>query len=100
MKNILLMALLGIISLPVNAKPFLQQQDKQKHIVGTALIVGISYTITHDLNKSIIIGAGVGIAKELHDSRNGGSGFSTQDLAADAIGLGLGTIGIKYIYKF
>lgn len=99
MKHILAFALLTV-SFSVNAASFFNQHDKQKHIVGTALLVGVSYTITNNLNQSIIIGAGAGLAKELHDSRKGGSGFSTQDLAADVIGIGLGTVGIKYIYKF
>lgn len=31
-----------------------------------------------------------GVAKELSDSRQGGSGFSTKDLVADAVGAALG----------
>jgi hypothetical protein len=38
----------------------------------------------------LLIGAGIGLAKEVYDSRSGGSGFSKQDLLADSIGITIG----------
>lgn len=36
------------------------------------------------------MGIGVGVAKELHDSRRGGTGFSAADIKADALGVAAG----------
>ena len=72
----------------------LDEQDKQKHILAETVITGASTLALKDSEHPILypllIGAGVGLAKEVYDSRSGGSGFSKQDLLADSIGITIG----------
>ena len=79
----------------------LDEQDKQKHIFAETVITGASTLALKDSEHQILypllIGAGVGLAKEVYDSRSGGSGFSKQDLLADSIGITIGlTVGSSF----
>ena len=73
--------------------------DKYMHFAagtGVSMLAGcVFHDITGDLNKSIKFsaasGLGVGLFKELYDSREGGSGFNTPDLLFTAAGAALGT---------
>ena len=72
----------------------LDGQDKQKHIFAETIITGASTLVLKDSEYPILypllIGAGIGLTKEVYDSRLGGSGFSKQDLLADSIGITIG----------
>ena len=89
----LIILLLSTCSLDSNAG-ILDEQDKQKHIFVETVITGASAIALKDSEHPILypllIGAGVGLAKEVYDSRSGGSGFSKQDLLADPIGITIG----------
>lgn len=70
------------------------QEDKIKHF-GVGAIVGtgayfVTYDITHNKTKSTIACIGssilIGLAKELYDSRKGGTGFNNADLLATGLG--------------
>ncbi len=70
--------------------------DKVQHVTFSFLFtVGSQYTLvnkadvseTNALPASIGISAGIGLAKELRDSRPGGTGFSYKDLVWDAAGI-------------
>lgn len=70
------------------------QNDKLKHF-GVGAVVGtgayfITYKYTESKTKSIIACIGssilVGLAKELYDSRKGGTGFDNADLLATGFG--------------
>lgn len=79
----------------------LDEQDKQKHILAETIITGASTLVLKDSEYPILypllIGAGIGLAKEVYDSRLGGSGFSKQDLLADSIGITIGlTVGSSF----
>ncbi len=90
---------------------FFQQSDKQMHIgagfaiaMGSAPILHQEYGLTS--TQSYWAGVGVailaGLAKELYDSRSGGTGFDGQDLLATGLG-GMGGALIVfplYEYKF
>lgn len=82
-----------LVSCNVNAN-FLEKKDKQKHILAESVITGISTKLLedseHPILYPILIGSTVGLAKEVYDSRAGGSGFSKQDLLADSIGITIG----------
>lgn len=70
------------------------QTDKALHFgVGAAVGTGayfITYKYTESKTKSIIacVGASIlaGLAKELYDSRKGGTGFNNEDLCATGLG--------------
>jgi hypothetical protein len=61
-----------------------EEKDKQEHILVESVITGASTVVLKDSEHPVLypllIGAGVGLAKEVYDSRSGGSGFSKQDL--------------------
>ena len=66
--------------------------DKVKHFgVSFALGAGAQMILPEDKPVAAFAMAMMpGLAKELSDSRKGGSGFSVKDLAADAAGAALG----------
>ena len=66
--------------------------DKLLHFAGSIAVTAVTYAITEDVKTSMLVGAGVGLAKELYDSRKGGTGFNSGDLAADLLGVGVGTM--------
>lgn len=70
--------------------------DKKLHIAGSGLISAVVYAATKDADKAILIPLGIGVAKELYDSRKGGTGFSVQDLAADILGIGVVNVIIRF----
>lgn len=100
--------LLIIIASSLYADPFFQQDDKQKHIVGSMAISGTATGIARHYGctpmESFLIGVGtamiVGIAKEEWD----GQGYGTKDyndLKADAIGaIGGSLISAQFSWKF
>jgi uncharacterized protein YfiM (DUF2279 family) len=84
-------------------------QDKQLHYISGLLTSAVAYTFSYGLqnkyttnkkkhNKALIIAAGaalgIGLVKELYDSRKGGSGFDIKDLGATVLG-GM-TLGVTY----
>ena len=104
MKAILLMLLL---TLSTYADLF-NEPDKQKHIQVTAALAfvssGVAYDAGYTEQESFWIGFTlamiVGVGKELYDSRNGGSGFSGEDIIADGIGATVGALPVFIIYKW
>ena len=66
--------------------------DKIEHFVGGVIITQITYQLTPKLTKnnriilSISTPIAIGLAKELYDSRKGGTGFDVNDLIATSLG--------------
>ena len=93
MLNNFMFMILVIFSLNSYGNIF-EEKDKQKHILVESVITGASAVALKDSEHPILypllMGAGVGLAKEVYDSRSGGSGFSKQDLLADSIGITIG----------
>lgn len=85
------------------------KKDKKQHIAVSTLISTSVYAITKNDYKSYGVCIGTGIAKELYDEAKY-NGFSWEDMAANAIGCGIGLgIGrgliwsgnkLTYSYKF
>ena len=77
--------------------------DHQKHVSLMAAGSFIAAKVFNDLGASrgesifgaIVVGAIVGTAKELNDSY-----FSKSDMAANGIGLAIGTIGCAITWEF
>lgn len=66
-------------------------KDKIKHfVVGFLITFGVSYLFHQFL--AMWIGSVAGVAKEVHDSKPGGSGFDNHDLFATAIGATCGAL--------
>ena len=84
--------------------PFLRAPDKQLHIGACYMVSSITtayvYKRTCNERKAVLVGfvSGmlVGLAKELYDLNHGDPDLA--DLAADAIGSGLGTICISITF--
>lgn len=70
--------------------------DKKLHIAASGLIAAVVYAATKDADKAIWIPLGIGVAKELYDSRKGGTGFSPADLGANLIGAGAVQIIVRF----
>jgi putative lipoprotein len=64
--------------------------DKPKHLAVSAAMAGAFVAAGMSERQAFAASLAVGLAKELHDSRRGGSGFSGKDLAADALGAYMG----------
>lgn len=68
--------------------------DKFMHFGATGIISAF-VTCLSEPEYSIVAGGaagiGAGLAKEVYDSRPGGSGFDGADLLADGLGAGVGT---------
>jgi putative lipoprotein len=77
----------------------LRERDKLLHFAGSAALSTLTYIITDDAKTAIAVGLGVGLAKELYDSRKGGTGFSKDDLVADTLGVAAG-MGLMFTYKY
>ncbi len=93
MKKIFLTILLTLQPLSSHA---LDLSNKEHNIFGAALIFGTAYVITDDLQTSAFFALGACVGKELYDSRvKNGDGFSSQDLAADVIGISLGVVWVQ-----
>lgn len=65
-------------------------QDKAKHFAVSAGLGFAAGFVTNDPYKQFALGMAPGLAKEVYDSRKGGSGFSVKDLAWDAAGVYVG----------
>ncbi|HLY96777.1 MAG TPA: hypothetical protein VKO66_06135 [Sideroxyarcus sp.] len=92
MKKIIIIALLTLLPLPSQALDL----DKKQHILFSVLTFGTTYVVTKDVKTSVLVGLGVGLAKEIYDSKHkNGDGFDTHDLAADAVGVGLGVLWVR-----
>ncbi len=93
MKRIFIITLL--VLLPITSHAL--EPDKKKHLVAGAIIFGAAYTITEDIKTSVLLVLGVGLGKEIYDSAHkNGDGFDTHDLAADAVGAGLGVLWVRH----
>ena len=83
---------------------FMVSTDKQLHMAGCFMISSMTtsyvYNRTADKRKAILIGFGAGmvagIAKEIYDINYGSSQWG--DIAADAIGSGLGAVSITFTF--
>ena len=61
--------------------------DKQKHFVVGAAVSSWVYSETGDRSLACLAALGAGVAKEIHDARNGSA--DTKDAAATAFGCGV-----------
>jgi len=101
---LLIMVCVGLLQ----AEPFIQQEDKQKHIVGTALIgataTGLARYYGSSKIEAFAIGVAssllIGVAKEFSD----GHGYGTEDVKdvyADTIGGLVGSaISAQFSWEF
>ncbi|HHS81932.1 MAG TPA: hypothetical protein ENJ68_00295 [Devosia sp.] len=84
----------GLLVLPLISGCVTMGSDKVMHVSATGIISFVA-TCLADKDTALAAGAGTGmgagLAKEVYDSRPGGTGFSGEDLLADAAGTGLGT---------
>lgn len=65
--------------------------DKPKHVAVSAAMAAAGVAVGLTERQAFAASLAVGFAKEVHDAtRRGGTGFSTKDLAADALGAYLG----------
>lgn len=76
-------------------------KDKWIHFIACYLITQVSFAICHACGLGVIyvapafiLGFGAGVAKEIYDSKHGGT-FDRFDLAADFIGAWLAVIVIS-----
>jgi hypothetical protein len=67
---------------------------KKIHFVGEAVATLIAINITGDTAKGVLIGAGIGLAREIQKKA---SGYDCEwsSMAWDALGIGLGVAGSK-----
>ena len=89
---------------------FFMQKDKQLHMVAGTMVGLVSSSFFHDklgfsASQSYFAGVVtsllVGVAKEMYDSRKGGTGFSTKDILATGLGgMGGSVIVVPFVYKF
>ena len=70
--------------------------DKQKHLLAGAALGAAGTLATKDPLKGLAFGAAVGLAKELHDRRGGGT-CSLQDFAVTALGAAAGAYGTAWL---
>jgi VanZ family protein len=97
-----------LIAMSLNADTFFEQEDKQKHIVGTAVIsataTGLARRYGSNKFEAIAIGIStgllVGIVKEAIDGR----GYGTEDVGdvyADTLGsIGGSIIAAQFKWEF
>ena len=107
MKRMLCSVLLAL-TVSLNAQSsipeFFNSADKQLHIGSCYMISSMTtalvYKRTANKRKSILIGLGTGIAlgvaKELYDIKHGNPELG--DIAADAIGAGLGVLCVRITF--
>lgn len=91
MKKIIMIILLALLPIPSSGL----ELDKKKHVLASVLTFGTAYVVTKDIKTSVLFGLGVGLGKELYDSVHE-DGFDTKDLAADAVGVGLGVLWVQH----
>ncbi len=68
--------------------------DKAIHFSATGAVAALAACIADEeiaLAAGAGVGIGVGLAKELYDDIPGGTGFSMEDMFANALGTGVGT---------
>lgn len=80
------------------------ETDKAAHAAGSAAISLAAAPLLADSEHPILypfaVSFSVGVLKEIYDSRPGGTGFSNEDLAADALGAAVGAVTGNTVYMF
>jgi putative lipoprotein len=66
-------------------------RDKQLHFAGSVVIAGVTTAITKDETTGFIVATGIGIAKEIYDSKHRAGDASYKDLAWDIAGAWVGS---------
>lgn len=93
-----------IAALLVINTAFAVEPDKAAHASGSAAISLSVAPLFADSDHPILypfaVSFAAGVAKELYDSREDGTGFDKHDLAADALGAGIGAVVGNHIYMF
>lgn len=78
--------------------------DKVVHATGSGVVAETAAVMLGDSRHPIIypfaLSFGLGVAKEVYDSRKGGSGFDRSDLAADFIGAASGALLGRGVYLY
>lgn len=87
-----------LTSLGMSAQVY-KEKDKQLHFFAGMTISGVAYELSDgDFLWTVGTASVGGLAKELYDTRKGGSGFDVVDLGSTVLGgfvsYGLGEIGI------
>lgn len=93
----------GSASIPLGCTPPAEamEQDKAKHVAVSAAIGAAVKVANPGMSDLEATGWALlpGLAKEAYDARRGGSGFSFEDLAADAVGAYLGVRGAGWVLE-
>lgn len=85
-----------LIAMSFNATAAHMQDDKAKHMTGSAVIGGLAQYAFDDTTAAMATCMGVGLGKELYDQYDYG-GFDAKDLVADGLGCAIGIAGVKAI---
>jgi len=78
------------------------RDDLFKHMAVSFIIASLlCIPFQFSNSKPLLIGEatvtlGIGLGKEIHDNRNGGTGWDWADLGYDALGVGL-AVGLHYL---
>jgi putative lipoprotein len=70
--------------------------DKTKHFAVGVALGSAGVLAFNEPHKAFLVGAGIGLAKELYDRRGGGT-CSAQDFAVTALGAAAGAYGTAWI---
>lgn len=90
MKKSITAALLLTIAFSASADDW-TGPDKTKHVAVSAAIASTVTMATGNENTGFAVALGIGLAKEVWDSKHAGHEASVKDLAADALGAYVGS---------
>lgn len=96
----ILVLVLALLCSPVYAKCIASDawtgRDKKQHLMVGAFAGTAGTMVFKDPHKGFLLGAGIGLAKELYDARGNGT-CSFQDFAVTALGAAGGAYGTAWL---
>ncbi|HHJ3076532.1 TPA: hypothetical protein ACPVZG_000322 [Vibrio parahaemolyticus] len=92
LKKGVIAALVGFICIGASA----MDEDKVKHLATSSVIGFTANGIFQDYETALASCVAIGVAKEVYDQIDY-RGFSGSDLAADALGCGIGVISSEFL---
>lgn len=93
---LLSLALCGPVFAKCTSKDAWTGPDKNKHLVAGVAMGSAGTLVFKDAHKGFLLGVGVGLAKEVYDSRGNGT-CSVQDFAVTALGAAAGAYGTAWL---